>query len=260
MATGQTSVATSRDLRTVRLSLVRFSSHERSQWLARSAALLNGPELERVAAIIDPDTRAQHAIGRALVRLLGAEAIGCSPLDVTVAVTETGKPWLLELPDLHVNVSHTRRTVVVASALVAPVGVDIEHPAATAVHPQRLAQRLFACSELRTLRELSEDSLAEWFASVWTIKEAVGKALGIGVVPALSQVVVETRDKGLELASVGEGRPAESWTLHQLTAPGGGEKIAVAVQAPGVELEPVSVVTLDWFVRAAEGHRATARR
>jgi hypothetical protein len=32
------------------------------------------------------------------------------------------------------------------------------------------------------------------------------------------------------------------------------------VQAPGVELEPVSVVTLDWFVRAAEGHRATARR
>lgn len=249
----------SAELPTVRLSFARFSRHERPQWLARAAALLDGSELERVAAIVDPDTRAQHAIGRALVRLLGAHALACSPLDVTVAATETGKPWLVELPSLHVNVSHTRRTVVVASASVAPVGVDIEQPAATSIHPRRLAQRLFARSEVRALHQLSEDSLAEWFSGVWTIKEAVGKALGIGIVPALSQVVVETREDGLELASAGEGRPAEAWTLHQLTAPGGSEKIAVAVPAPGVELEPVAVVTLDWFARAAADHGAVAR-
>lgn len=243
---------------TVRLSLARFSPHERAQWLATSAALLDGSELERVAAIVDPDTRAQHAVGRALVRLLGARALGCNPRDVTVAVTESGKPWLRELPDLHVNVSHTRRTVVVASASVAPVGVDIEHPAAAAVHPRRLAQRLFASSEVRTLSELSDDGLAEWFSSLWTIKEAVGKALGIGVVPALSEVVVATGEEGLELASVGQGRSVESWTLHQLTAPGGSERIAVAVPAPGVQLEPVSVVTLDRFAAEA-AHGATAR-
>lgn len=250
---------TSEEPRTVRLSVARFSRHQRPQWLARAAALLDGAELERVAAIVDPDTRAQHAIGRALVRLRAAQALGCSPLEVDIAVTETGKPWLRELPGLHVNVSHTRRTVVVASASVAPVGVDIEHPAAAAVHPQRLAQRLFARSEVRALRELSEDKLGEWFSSVWTIKEAVGKALGIGVVPALSQVVVETSEDGLELASVGDGPAVESWTVHQLAAPGGSERIAVAVPAPGVALEPVSVVTLDSFARTADAHGATAR-
>jgi 4'-phosphopantetheinyl transferase len=220
---------------------------------------LNGPELERVATIVDPDTRAQHAVGRAIVRLLAARALRCSPLDVTVAITDSGKPWLVELPDLHVNVSHTRGTVVVASASVAPVGVDIEPPTATAVHPQRLAHRLFARSELRTLPELSEDGLADWFSSAWTIKEAVGKAIGVGVIPALSQVVVETAGDGLALASVGVGPPAESWTVHQLTAPGGTEKIAIAVPAPGVALAPVSVITLAEFERAARDYGATAR-
>jgi 4'-phosphopantetheinyl transferase len=245
---------------TVRLSVVRFSRHERAQWLSRAAALLTGPELERVAGIIDPDSRAQHAVGRAIVRLLGAQALRCSPLDVTVAITDAGKPWLLELPDLHMNVSHTRGTVVVASASVAPVGVDIEPPAATAMQPRRLAQRLFARSEVLTLPAFSEDGLAEWFSRAWTIKEAVGKAIGVGVIPALSQVVVETGDDGLALGSVGIGPPAESWTVHQLTAPGGSENIAIAVPAPGVALAPVSVLTLGEFERAARAQGVTARR
>jgi 4'-phosphopantetheinyl transferase len=245
---------------TIQLTLARFSRAERSQWLARSAARLSGAELERVAAISDPDTRASHALGRALVRLMGARALGTSPLDLQVAVTETGKPWLPEFPHLHVNVAHTRRTAVVATASVAPVGVDIEHPAATTVQPQRLAQRLFASAEVRTLGELSADRTADWFSSVWTIKEAVAKALGIGVIPALSEVVVESDEgTGLRLAAVGVGPPAESWTLHQLVAPGGTEKIAVAVPAPDLELESVSVLTLQSFARAIERQMAAGR-
>jgi phosphopantetheinyl transferase len=245
---------------TIQLTLVRFSRPERSQWLARSAALLSGAELERIAAITDPDTRTRHALGRALLRLMAASAAGTSPLDLEVAVTETGKPWLPGHPDLHVNVSHTRRAVVAASASVAPIGVDIEHPAGTTVQPQRLAQRLFASAEVRTLGELPDDGLADWFSSAWTIKEAVAKALGIGVIPALSEVVVERGDDGLKLAAVGVGPPAESWTLHQLVAPGGSEKIAVAVPAPDVELESVSVLTLQSFARAVELQNAAQRQ
>jgi len=244
---------------TIQLTLARFTRAERSQWLARSAALLSASELERVAAITDPDTRTRHALGRALVRLMGAQAAGTSPLDLQVAVTENGKPWLPECPDLHVNVSHTRRAVVVAAASVGPVGVDIEQPSVTTVHPERLAQRLFAGDEVDALGELSQERLADWFSSAWTIKEAVAKALGIGVIPALSEVVVATDDDGLKLAAVGVGPPADSWTLHQLVAPGGSEKIAVAVPAPHVELEPISVLTLQSFVRAAERQGATER-
>lgn len=262
------------DISTISLVLARFSRHERPQWLARSAAVLDVTELKRVAAISDPDARAQHAVGRALVRVVGAQACGCQPADVHVAVSDSGGPVLPELPDLHVNVSHTQRAVVVASVRGAPVGVDIEHPAATAPRPRRLAQRLFSSTEVRALRVLPEDMLPDWFASVWTIKEAVGKALGVGVVPALSQVVVDTggadRDTGgidpgaagadLRLRAVGLGPPAESWTLHQLAAPGGRERIAVAVPAPDIALAPPAVVNLEGFARAIDAHGATARR
>lgn len=229
--------------------------------------MLDATELERVAAISDPDTRAQHAIGRALVRLAAADACGCDPADVRVTVSESGKPTLPELPGLHVNVAHAHRAVVVASTSGGPIGVDIEHPAATVPQPRRLAQRLFASDEASTLSALPEDLLVDRFASVWTIKEAVGKALGVGIIPALEHVVVETGDidpssggADLRLAAVGVGPPVEAWTLHQLVAPGGLEKIAVAVPAPGVGLEPVSVLSLEEFALAVGAQGATARR
>lgn len=233
----------------IQLWFARFSRLERPQWLAQSARLLNSAELERVATILDPDTRAQHAVGRALMRLLGAREAGCTPSELAIAVTDGGKPWLPGVPDLNITVAHTRRAVVVASMSGAPIGVDIEHPEA-AVQPLRLAQRLFASEEVRAVRELSGEARADWFARIWTIKEAVAKALGVGVIPALSRVVVESADAGPRLADVGFGPAAGSWTLHQLVAPGGSEKVAVAVPAPSVALSPLSQLTLGDFARA----------
>ena len=247
----------------IQLWFARFSRLERPRWLAQSAQLLNASELERVATILDPDTRAQHAVGRALMRLLGAKEAGCTPSELAIAVTDGGKPWLPGVPDLNITVAHTRRAVVVASMCGAPIGVDIEHPGA-AVQPLRLAQRLFASEEARAVRERSGESRADWFARVWTIKEAVAKALGVGVIPALSRVVVKSEDDGPQLADVGFGPEAGSWTLHQLVAPGGSEKIAVAVPSPGVSLTPLSQLTLGDFARLATAHEdaqgATERR
>ena len=244
----------------IELSVARFGRHERPRWLAGAAALLNAEELARVASIVDSDTRAQHAVGRALIRIIGARAAGCSPGDLSVAVSDTGKPWLPQVPDLHVSISHSRQIVVVAATSVAPVGVDVEPPTAPTVDPQRLAQRLFPSAEARALAELSDGKLADGFSRLWTIKEAVAKALGVGVIPALSQVVVDPNAGDLQLVDVGHGPPADLWTLHQLTAPGGTEKIAVAIPAPGVRLAPVSVITLDQLAQAASAHGATARR
>ena len=244
---------------TVRLTLARLPRREQSQWLARAAIVLNASEREHVATIADPDTRAQHAVGRALIRLAGARAGGSRAADVSVAVTDRGRPWLPDVR-LHVNVAHTRRTVVVATASAAPVGVDIEHPAGIGPQPLRLAQRLFAAREVCALHGLSDEALADRFSTLWTIKEAVGKALGVGIIPALSQVVVDTDGRAPRLSAVAQGPAAEAWTLHQLLAGGGGEKIAVALPAPRVPLTAVSVLTLDRFAHAVEAHGATARR
>jgi 4'-phosphopantetheinyl transferase len=191
--------------------------------------------------------RTQHAVGRAIIRLIGAEATGFDPQRLVVTVSEAGKPYLADVPELHVSVAHTGDVVVVADCRSAPVGVDIEPALTTIREPRRLAQRLFAEAEVAALRDVPDADLADWFSSVWTIKEAVGKALGVGMIPALSGTIVEGRSEGFALTAVWTDPPAELWTVHQLIAPGGSEKIAIAVPAPGVALGSVSELTLEAF-------------
>jgi phosphopantetheinyl transferase len=234
---------------TVSLTLARFTEDDRSDWLASALPVLSRAEQEHVGTMLDSDARTRHAIGRAMLRLTAAEASGRRREQLVITVSELGKPLLADMPDLHVSVAHTARAVVTAVCSGAAVGVDIEPALPTVPHPRRLAERLFAKAEVASLRDMPDAAIADWFSSAWIIKEAVGKALGVGMVPAFSGAVVESRAEGVALASVWIGPPADSWTVHQLTAPDGTEKIAVALPAPAIRLEPVSQLTLEAFSR-----------
>jgi 4'-phosphopantetheinyl transferase len=235
---------------TVELMLAWFTDADRSEWVESAAALLSEAERQHIAAISGTAVRAQHAIGRAMIRLIGAQAGGCLPHRVAVAVSDAGKPRLADLPDLHVSVAHTGGVVVAAACRHTAVGVDVERDPTATKDPRRIARRFFNETEAAALRDLPEDQAADWFSSAWTIKEAVGKALGVGMVPALSGAVVEGEVGGLALKSVWSGPPADRWTIHQLRAPNGNEKIAVALPAPNIALGSVSPLTIEDFARA----------
>jgi phosphopantetheine--protein transferase-like protein len=130
------------------------------------------------------------------------------------------------------------------------VGVDIESVVPEVGRQRRLVERLFSDTEVVAARDLPDDALRDWFSSAWTIKEAVGKALGVGMIPALSGTTVERRGSAFELAEVWTEPPADRWTVHQLIAPGGSEKIAVALPVPAVALAPVTELTLEAFSEA----------
>ena len=247
-------------MRTVQVTLARFALCDRAVWLEAAAHVLNAGERRRLEAIADPDLRTGHALGRALMRLIAAEASRFDPRELTVVVARDGKPWLQELPQLSFSVSHSGRVVAVAASSAAAVGVDVEQPRATIPQPRRLAQRTFASSEMRTLGALPADRFSESFSQAWTIKEAVGKALGVGVVPALSGVVVQLSSRPPRLAAVEPGPPPDSWTLHQLAVPGGRERLVVALPAPGIVLTPVAALMLSDFKDWIDAQPATDRR
>lgn len=241
---------------TVHLTFARVTAEGRAAWEMAARPHLLAEELARLEATTDPQTRAQRAVGRALLRLTGARAAGCAPCELRVARRDGGKPWLPDVPGLHISLAHSGAVVVLAATAAAAVGVDVESAAEVAPDPGRLARRLFAESEVREFESCPAEQVSAWFTSVWTVKEAVGKALGVGIIPALSRVVVLDGGRSPALAAVHLGPPADGWTIHQRVAPGGDETISVAVAAPDVTLARTDVLTLDGFQAVASGRSA----
>jgi len=99
-----------------------------------------------------------------------------------------GKPVLSgrhrEVP-LHFNLAHTRGLVACAICRSADVGIDVES-LDSAVEPLDVATRYFSPSEIASLQQCDERTLAGRFIELWTLKEAYIKAVGTGFSHPLS--------------------------------------------------------------------------
>jgi len=102
------------------------------------------------------------------VRGLARHALG----DVIIERDPAGKPYVTGGP--HISLAHTRTASAVAVSTLGPVGVDLE--------PDRnlptaaLADHWFSPPEAEWVALHPND-----FLPLWTLKEAVGKALGRGL-------------------------------------------------------------------------------
>ncbi|MFU9047250.1 4'-phosphopantetheinyl transferase family protein [Acinetobacter tibetensis] len=100
--------------------------------------------------------------------------------------TEYGKPYLEQFPQVTFNHSHSHKHYALAySDTVKQVGIDIED-LDRKVRFEALAQHAFHPDELRHWAEM-EYSEEFWFR-VWTTKEAVLKASGLGIRLSLNEL------------------------------------------------------------------------
>ncbi len=205
---------------------------------------LSAQEQARANRFIDRHARARHVIGRSALRLIAAAVGGADPRAVEVAEAAGGKPFLPAHPRVHTSVSHTGAVIVVALSFDVRVGVDIEDGARSSVRSREIAARFFAADEAQRLARLPEPAYHRRFLRHWTVKEAVGKALGQGIGPALAGVVVDATPGAVRLVSVLSGPPARLWSIHAFDLPGG-ELVAIASPAAGVSLSSLHNVTAD---------------
>ena len=103
-----------------------------------------------------------------------------------ISKTEFGKPYLEQFPQVTFNHSHSHKHYALAySDTVKQVGIDIED-LDRKVRFEALAQHAFHPDELEHWAEL-EYSEEFWFR-VWTTKEAVLKASGLGIRLSLNEL------------------------------------------------------------------------
>ena len=142
-------------------------------------------------ASLDPDERARAGrfvrerdrrcfiFSHGAARCILAAATGLAPADVAFGRSPQGKPHLLGR-NLAFNLSHSGACTLVAVAVGAPIGVDVE-----ALRPLDRADDLVArfCSDAEGQAYLArpEKRRTEAFFTLWTRKEAYVKALGGGL-------------------------------------------------------------------------------
>jgi 4'-phosphopantetheinyl transferase len=179
------------------------------------------------AASLAPQRRHAFLAARAVLRALLAEH-GLAP-STPLRYGGFGKPCLAGVPEVRFSISHSGRTACVAVGADGEIGVDIECGAH--VDDGAVMRRFFSAREADALASMPSGLRRRAFSEAWTRREAVLKAVGIGLgvdaeafslsVPPTPPAVVAARDV----------RFALPLSLHRIAA---GDVVGtLAVAAPG---------------------------
>ncbi len=117
-----------------------------------------------------------------------------SSYDYKVSVTEKGKPYFTDYPDIHYSVTHSKSSA--ACVLFdKPVGIDMEGHRADSCS---VAKRFFSVHENIWIEEgASQEERDRRFLRLWTLKEAYSKMTGEGIAACLNKIYFKSEGNTL---------------------------------------------------------------
>ena len=193
------------------------------------SALLDDEERRRTARLASVSHRREYAAAHGLLRRMIGECIGVDPATLRFTRQDpSGKPRLAEPAggmDIDFSLTHTNGLVAAAVVEGAVVGIDAE-PSDRRVEPG-LARRFFAADEADWLDSLPENERNKGFFRLWTLKEALLKALGAGIAGGLASFSVRT-DPPRILPGSQLIKDPTAWHFRQ-SEPGGRHILSLAV-------------------------------
>jgi 4'-phosphopantetheinyl transferase len=147
------------------------------------------------------NTAMQHSLlGELLVKMVLTINFQLSKEELVFAYSDHNKPFLIQRPNLHYNISHSGEWVVAAFSEL-PVGVDIEKVKKANL---TVADRFFSTEEKSFIQNMEAAERDEWFFNFWTVKESYLKAIGTGLTKPLSSFSVYFEDEIIQLNDSGK--------------------------------------------------------
>ncbi len=167
--------------------------------------VLSSEEQRRAGLFRRPDARRRFVAARVGLRTILGRYLGTSAAGVPLGFEPAGKPRLAPTadgePSLQFNLSHSGELALVAVAEKCDVGVDVER-----LRPVRrlaeIATRFFSRQERDAILAADPAVQVEAFLRCWTGKEAVLKAIGLGLghpLDAFDAWPVDPRGQWIEL-------------------------------------------------------------
>jgi 4'-phosphopantetheinyl transferase len=191
-------------------------------------ALLSDDERVRQRSFVSPTLRRRFLAARAGLRTLLGRHLDVDPRHLAFATNDFGKPRLAGGGQVRFNLSHCEERAVLAISDAAEVGIDLERE--RPIEHVDLAKRYFHPNEVAAItasRDEAEQRRA--FFLVWTLKEAVVKALGTGLSTPLDSFEVAIGAPKPRLP-VAPARAPQTWWLHAAMTDG----YCCALAVPGV--------------------------
>ena len=200
---------------------------------AEATEWLDDAEQSRRHRFVHPRPRREFSLCRAALRSLLCRELGCNNADLSFGTSQFGKPFArvkgVTVP-VAFNVSHSGGHGLIALASEGRIGVDVEERS-----PDRnldaCIRLLFAPGERAGFEGLSGQAKVRQFYRLWTLKEAVVKAVGAGL-------SMDTAKFGVPPAMVRGAKtgifrfpdtPAVAWGLEDI----GNEAFAAAIAHEG---------------------------
>jgi 4'-phosphopantetheinyl transferase len=183
-------------------------------------SVLSPPERERAERAATATVRRRFVRGRSLLRSVLAAYSGVSPAELELGETPDGKPFLVRPSGpLRFNLTHTGSVWAMAVAAGRDLGIDVERTDRR-VDVEAVSRRLFAPAEAEAIARLPEAERRPAFFRCWTVREAVVKACGTGMLVPRVSFEVDARPLR-PLAVRATGSPPFPWWIRELPVPPG---------------------------------------
>jgi 4'-phosphopantetheinyl transferase len=195
---------------------------------APAERILGPEEAERARQRVAPVVRRGFVAGRWLLRSVLAAVAGVEPRLLEFRAGTHGKLFLAGHEQLGAcfNLSHSGELAGLALVRARRIGLDIEAERQL-TDAALLARRILGPRERERFEALPESARGDRLLAVWTRKEAVLKAIGIGISGGLSSVEV------LADTVVSAGEASATWSVRTLSMPPGFRgAIAIEGEAP----------------------------
>ena len=190
---------------------------------AEAVATLNKEEVERWRRYRSGGPRRRYVLCRAALRTILCQALGCENSALDFYLMAYGKPIALTngVPaEINFSVSHSGDHGLIAISRDALVGVDVEDRA-TRLPLDSLMEASLSLEERKELSQLDGDARDRVFLDRWTIKEAIIKALGLGLRMNMRDFEVPAEMRGGAESHIFETpqAPGIRWRLQTLGRP-----------------------------------------
>jgi 4'-phosphopantetheinyl transferase len=158
------------------------------QLVRRYESILNPEERARAERFLLPELRRRFAVCRGSLRQILGGFLAMAPSKVEFSYERWGKPKLCRpsTVGLHFNVSHSREWALIAVAQ-SSVGIDLEIPTHRFEH-RSIASQVVSPREQSSWNSIPASEKNRGMLRLWVCKEALLKAMGLGIAEGLRQV------------------------------------------------------------------------